>query len=272
MTSRYKVNLACGSVFVANDDSWVNFDYNPCSSFVKHADLLKPLPLKDSSAVLLYSSHFLEHIPRPKVFKFLSECFRVLGSGGVIRLVLPDLDNICQTYLRHRDCGEHEKANFVVLEMIDQCVRSNSGGELGRLYGKLKEDIGNYKDLISYVRERTGENLLASLSGQQFAKRDVLNRVNAHLERLWIRALVSLLPTAFRTQNVSLCSVGERHQWLWDFHQLQDVLQSVGFVAIESCGATSSRYLGFPFHLLDVDSDGRPRKGVESMYIEALKP
>lgn len=272
MIQKFKVNLACGSVFVADDDSWVNFDYNPSSPFIRHADLLKPLPLQNASASLIYSSHFFEHIPRCKVQEFLSECFRVLDHGGVLRLVLPDLDNICRAYLRHRDCDEHNKANFVVLEMVDQCVRSDSGGDLGRFYKLLKEDVDNHLDLINYVKERTGEDLLASRSGQQQVDRGILNRLSGHLERLWIRAVVSLLPRAFRIQNVSLSGVGERHQWLWDFYQIQDVLKSSGFVAIEPCGATSSRYFDFPFHLLDVDSDGRPRKGVESMYIEALKP
>lgn len=39
----------------------------------------------------IYTSHFLEHIPRARGQHFIAECFRVLKRGGVMRLVAPDL-------------------------------------------------------------------------------------------------------------------------------------------------------------------------------------
>ena len=99
-----------------------------------------------------------------------------------------------------------------------------------------------------------------------------MRRVRGRAERLWTRSVLQLLPKAFRQQNVSLAGVGERHQWLWDLEQLRAVLQAVGFEAIERCEASISRFAGFPFQPLDLDTDGRPRKGAESMYIEARKP
>jgi hypothetical protein len=102
--------------------------------------------------------------------------------------------------------------------------------------------------------------------------REVPRKVVAKVERLWIRAVLQLLPKAFREQNVSLAAVGERHHWLYDFHQLQRLLAVAGFVAIERCTAATSRVPNFPFHLLDLASDGQPRKGAESLFIEAQKP
>jgi hypothetical protein len=49
-------------------------------------------------------------------------------------------------------------------------------------------------------------------------------------------------------------------------------LENVGFVDIQRCQVSTSRFADFPFHVLDLDADGRPRKGAESMYIEARKP
>ena len=80
------------------------------------------------------------------------------------------------------------------------------------------------------------------------------------------------LPAAFRAQNVSLAGVGERHHWLWDFHQLQQALEAAGFQGVERRTAATSALADFPFHPLDLDTDGRPRKGAESMYVEAHKP
>lgn len=158
-----KINLACGGVFITGD-GWINLDYSAANPAVQRANLLARLPLPDAAAALVYSSHFLEHIPRGQVPGFLAECWRILAPGGVLRLVLPDLDNLCRAYLSHRERGEHEKAEFLVLEMIDLCVGSESGGELGRLYRQLKSAPEQHVGLIRFVRERTGEHLLAGLT------------------------------------------------------------------------------------------------------------
>jgi len=68
--------------------------------------------------------------------------------------------------------------------------------------------------------------------------------------------VLQLLPKAFREQNVSLAAVGERHHWLYDFHQLQRLLAAAGFVAIERCTAATSRGPHFICHLLDHAGDG----------------
>jgi SAM-dependent methyltransferase len=268
----YNVNLACGDVYV-NHGSWINLDYASSCSAVQQADLLGRLPLVDGAAQLVYSSHFLEHIPRNQVSAFLAECFRILKPGGVLRLVVPDLENLCCTYLAHRDCGEHEQADFLMLELLDQCVRRESGGELGRYYQQLRSAPQPNAEAIAFVHHRTGEDLIAPpLAPRKRRLREVPSKVAAKVERLWIRAVLQLLPKAFREQNVSLAAVGERHHWLYDFHQLQRLLAASGFVEIEGCTASTSRVPNFPFHPLDLAGDGQPRKGAESLFIEAQKP
>ena len=81
--------------------------------------------------------------------------------------------------------------------------------------------------------------------------------------------MIQLLPRAFPDQKVSLASVGECHHWLYDFHSLRQLLSVNGFEAIERCTASTSRHPDFPFHSLDVTSDGQPRNGAESLFIEA---
>jgi hypothetical protein len=100
----------------------------------------------------------------------------------------------------------------------------------------------------------------------------MLRRLPALAERLWIRAVIQLLPRAFREQNVSLASLGERHQWLYDLHSLRQLLRASSFVAIECCSASTSRHPDFPFYPLGLAANGQPRKGAESLFIEAEKP
>ena len=243
------INLACGGVYVIGAD-WLNLDYSSTSPAVQHANLLGPFPIADATAELVYSSHFLEHIPRDQVASFLQECWRILKPGGLLRLVVPDLENLCRTYLHHRDQGEHDKADFAVLELLDQCVRRQSGGELGRYYQWLKADPQANASRIAFLRERNGEDLMPPPPRRSL--RAILRRLPARAEHLWIRAVIQLLPRAFSEQNVSLASVGERHHWLYDFHSLQQFLSASGFVAIERCTASTSCNSGFPFHPLDL--------------------
>ena len=153
-----KINLACGNVFVSGD-GWENLDYSARGAAVQQADLLGRLPLSDHCAALVYSSHFLEHVPRDMVIGFLEECYRVLEPNGVIRLVLPDLEELCKAYLHYRKLGEHKKADFVVIQIIDQCVRRAPGGELGRIYRELRSSCSSDSQFLEFIRNRNGDLL-----------------------------------------------------------------------------------------------------------------
>ncbi len=59
--------------------------------------------------------------------------------------------------------------------------------------------------------------------------------------------MLQLLPKAFRNQNVTLAAVGERHHWLYDPYQLQQLLAAAGFVDMQRCRAGTSRVHGFSF-------------------------
>jgi SAM-dependent methyltransferase len=272
------VNLGCGAVFIA-EAPWINFDYKPSASVVNRADLLARLPLPDQAASLVYSSHFLEHIPRNDVPAFLAECRRILAPGGTLRLVLPDLEEMCREFLRAREQAEHAKADFLVLEMIDQCVRREPGGQLGRLYARLASDSTRNQEMVDYVRLRTGEELGVSKEHARTASTrparripSLLRRARSNSDNLRIRVLLRLLPPPFVRQNVSLAAVGERHHWLWDFHQLKQALGDAGFISIQRRDSSTSSVMDFPFVPLDLAPNGRPRKGLGSMYVEAQRP
>jgi predicted SAM-dependent methyltransferase len=56
------------------------------------------LPFADSSVSVVYSSHMLEHLGRDEARTFLVECHRVLRAGGMLRLVVPDLERYVSAY------------------------------------------------------------------------------------------------------------------------------------------------------------------------------
>lgn len=78
--------------------SWTNIDYATdwYRSRQKHPFLnfdltsLEPLPIEAGCAEIVYSSHTIEHISDKAAANFLSECYRILKPGGILRLTMPD--------------------------------------------------------------------------------------------------------------------------------------------------------------------------------------
>jgi len=66
---------------------------------VRYGDIVKGLPLPEGSARLLYSSHLLEHLSLADLRSALRNSRRVLASGGMFRIVMPDLRPIVERYI-----------------------------------------------------------------------------------------------------------------------------------------------------------------------------
>ena len=75
--------------------------YNKLSSNLIVHDITKRLPFTDNSVDAVYHSHVLEHFDRNKAHEFLKEQLRVLRSGGIVRVVVPDFERSCRNYLDH---------------------------------------------------------------------------------------------------------------------------------------------------------------------------
>ncbi len=110
----------------------------PVSADVRVWDADDGLPFKDGSVDGCYASHLLEHLPRETARRLLLECLRVLRSGGVLRLAVPDLEVIVGEYLhvlgraQAGDPAAMKQYEWITLELLDQLVRVESGGEMGR--------------------------------------------------------------------------------------------------------------------------------------------
>jgi hypothetical protein len=146
-----KLNLGCGPHAPAG---WVNVDsalgarlaHLPRASKWAHAlglvrlewprgivihDLRRTFPWSDGSASAVYSSHTLEHLSREEGRRFLRECYRVLGCGGVCRIVVPDLARVVGEYTAGRLGAER----FV--EALDVLACDERDGALKRRVAPL---------------------------------------------------------------------------------------------------------------------------------------
>lgn len=82
-----------------------------------HHELSHSIPLIDGSVDFVYSSHFLEHLFKQDGLHLLDESYRVLKSGGVIRVCVPDLAYAVELYRQ----GNKEKMleNYFFVEDKD---------------------------------------------------------------------------------------------------------------------------------------------------------
>ena len=69
------------------------------------ADATKRLPFRDCTFDLIYASHVLEHIPWYKTEEVLREWVRVLKSGGVLEVWVPDGLKICKALVDAEQLG-----------------------------------------------------------------------------------------------------------------------------------------------------------------------
>ncbi len=68
---------------------------------VKNHDITRGLPYQDAIFDYIYASHFLEHFTLQQGRRILKECSRSLKPGGILRLVVPDLDWFVKAYLEN---------------------------------------------------------------------------------------------------------------------------------------------------------------------------
>lgn len=242
------LNLGCGAVF---DPRWVNCDVAPAAPGVRGMDASRPLEFPTESVHVVYSSHMLEHLPVDGARAFLAECRRVLRPGGVVRMVVPDLEGIARAYLRELDGvdsrvpGAEVRRDWMVLELLDQVARHRSGGEMLRWWAR--EPVPEK----AFVLERVGTEASRAMDDLRRDPTPALKDDSAD-------------PTEVGRFRLS----GEVHRWMYDRVSLAALLREAGFDDPHVVTASRSAIPGFAGSGLDADAAGKSRKP-DSLYMEA---
>jgi SAM-dependent methyltransferase len=203
----------------------------PSGARVLIADLRKGVPFPDASFDVVYHSNFLEHLDRPDARRFLLECRRLLRPGGLMRAVVPDLEERSRAYLAALDAvradndGAAEAHEFAVADLIDQMVRTTTGGELGPW---LNAGWPERRDAPSEgppdhagwsFRQRVGTRLIATRDARK---------------------------------------TGELHRWMYDRESLARELTAAGFTPPVFRTHKESAFAGWERYRLDERPDGEP--------------
>jgi len=109
-----KLHLGCGPRYFPG---WKHFDASDYPHLAGHS--IANLPYANNSVDIIYSSHTIEYFDREEVKDLLLEWKRVLRSGGILRLAVPNFKIMAELYCS----GRYTLESFV-----------------GPLYGRMKSD------------------------------------------------------------------------------------------------------------------------------------
>jgi predicted SAM-dependent methyltransferase len=273
------VNLGCGAHF---HPQWVNVDFSKTGEGVISHNLLAGVPFNDNEFDVVYHSHVLEHFQKRDAISFINECYRILKPGGIIRIAIPDLEQIVNNYLRILTQGKTDPDNekiradydWMLIEMYDQTVRDSGGGEMLKFLSN--ENMLNEAFMIERIGHE-GAMLRKELLQPQHRNelspfRKALHKIKhfakpKHYKDLFLRSFFSneykLLRLARFKQS------GEIHQWMYDIYSISHLLKNAGFKNIEQMTFNTSHINNWQSFTLD-EFNNKVRKP-DSLFVEAVK-
>lgn len=259
------LNLGCG---VRTHPDWVNIDFSlrsrlrsvpllrdlfggPNPPGYVNYDLRHGIPYPDASATVVYSSHVLEHLDPGDARGFVVEMRRALRPGGIVRIVVPDLEVAARRYLTALDAwrsADHSRDaelryDWSVIWLIDQMVRTRPGGIMTEWLRQHRE--------TDVVRNLGG--IVEDLATELPASQGALHRALRYF-------------AARRDPRRS----GEVHRWMYDDASLGRLLSAAGFRDLRRVRPEESRIPDWTAYALDVDRDGRPHQP-DSIWMEGLR-
>jgi len=276
------VNVGCGPTF---HEGWINLDSFAVSPSVIECDIRKGLPFEGDHFAVCYSSHVLEHLSPTEGEQLLSEMCRVLQPGGIVRVVVPDLELVAEDYRRALqsalagEAGAEDDYDWMLIQLLDQSVRRRSGGAMSDFW----RDPARRN--VEFVVARAGleaEKVIAESRATRHtaSRRSLLKRLRSRTfaqlatwarrrtARMLVRVVAGAEAAAAFEEGLFRNS-GEIHQWMYDRFSLARALERAGFCDIVVCAADTSRIPQFAEYELDVVA-GRIRKP-DSLFVEARK-
>lgn len=95
-------------------EDWLNSDIDPYSDNKIYLDATKPFPFEDSTFDYVFSEHMIEHITYQEGLNMLSECYRILTSGGKIRIATPNLQFLLELYKSNKSELQNEYLKWAI--------------------------------------------------------------------------------------------------------------------------------------------------------------
>jgi predicted SAM-dependent methyltransferase len=159
-----KFHLGCGTIFIKN---YLNIGFwrqlqndvlyaNPNGvegTYMLNHDLVQGIPCSDGSLEVIYHSHMLEHLSYKDGMVFVENCFKALQPGGIMRVLVPDLELWIKNYVQGNTFffDEYRKA----LAPEAHLYPTNGSVFMGMLHNH-EHKCGYDFDTLKWVLEKAG--------------------------------------------------------------------------------------------------------------------
>jgi predicted SAM-dependent methyltransferase len=261
--TKMMLNLGCGNRF---HHEWVNIDFASSSEYVRAYNLLKGIPYPNDFFDVVYHNNLLEHFQKNDGDKFIQECFRVLKFQGIIRIVVPDLENIVRCYLNELEnaiAGDklaESNYDWIMLEMYDQTTRNYSGGAM--MDYLQQSELKNEEFIFQRCGNVVKDIRKAYLSGPPMIP------LKRKVKQILINIFNRIVGEAYFIGRYRL--QGEIHQWMYDRFSLKRLLVNTGFINVEVKSPYTSNIPDWQRYKLDMNDN--VIHAPNALYVEAKKP
>jgi len=114
-TGPIRLNLGCGEIML---DDYLNIDLHYTGADIRMD--VRTLDYADNAVDEIFASHLLEHFGKYEILPLLKDWRRVLKSGGILNLIIPDLEWCMKSWLKTED-----KEGFALATIFG--LQSNDG-------------------------------------------------------------------------------------------------------------------------------------------------
>ncbi len=248
---------------------WTSLRFSPFTRGWDGVDhyhpMVRPFPFPSGSFDAVYARRLVEHLVLAEADQFMSELHRLCVPGAVVRLCVPDFEEMCRSYLlatenawETDDPADLRRQELLVIECVVQMVRERSGGFLGPAIRSGRYDS-------AFIRERYGDVFETVLSKKNWPTRrgrrwSIARILGGLRRRAWNLARG---PDPRRER--------ENNRWMYDRVNARMLCERNGFTSVQMMPARESRIPDWSRYEFDWSEAGR-HEVEPSLYIECQKP
>lgn len=89
-----KIQIGCGPNLF---EGWLNTDLD-CNDNIAYLNAGNRFPIESDTFDFVYSEHLFEHLKVEQQLNMLSESYRILKKGGILRIAMPNIDYLFKVY------------------------------------------------------------------------------------------------------------------------------------------------------------------------------
>ena len=118
-----KLHIGCGKHLLPG---WLNSDFTPQLPEVARLDATAIFPIRAAAFDYIFSEHMIEHVPFEGGQNMLNESYRVLKSGGRIRISTPDLKFLIDLYAPQKTALQQAYIDWATRRFVPSGIASDT--------------------------------------------------------------------------------------------------------------------------------------------------